>query len=196
MIQNNELENDIVTVSKLQVALQSSASSLQSELSKLTLEADTETIQGLKKLLEDAVVALLRNAEHWTHVLGSSETISKREAAEVVFNRLSIEERRKFSTETLSNVDGKIRTRDVVEPEGKEKGAAYIVVTLLVGTADDRPLFASIDSAGEMQEVLKNVAAIQLDYLMVFELLWSPQVETDTLTEAELAAEYGELVGI
>jgi uncharacterized membrane protein len=196
MIQNNELENDIVTVSKLQVALQSSASSLQSELSKLTLEADTETIQGLKKLLEDAVVALLRNAEHWTHVLGSSETISKREAAEVVFNRLSIEERSKFSAETLSNVDGKIRTRDVVEPEGKEKDAAYIVVTLLVGTADDRPLFASIDSAGEMQEVLKNVAAMQLDYLMVFELLWSPQVETDTLTEAELAAEYRELVGI
>jgi len=196
MIQNNELENDIVTVSKLQVALQSSASSLQSELSKLTLEADTETIQGLKKLLEDAVVALLRNAEHWTHVFGSSETISKREAAEVVFNRLSIEERSKFSAETLSNVDGKIRTRDVVEPEGKEKDAAYIVVTLLVGTADDRPLFASIDSAGEMQEVLKNVAAMQLDYLMVFELLWSPQVETDTLTEAELAAEYRELVGI
>jgi uncharacterized membrane protein len=196
MIQNNELENDIVTVSKLQVALQSSASSLQSELSQLTLEADTEAIQGLKKLLEDAVVALLRNAEHWTHVFGSSETISNREAAEVVFNRLSIEERSKFSAETLSNVDGKIRTRDVVEPEGKEKGAAYIVVTLLVGTADDRPLFASIDSAGEMQEVLKNVAAIQLDYLMVFELLWSPQVETDTLTEAELAAEYGELVGI
>jgi uncharacterized membrane protein len=196
MIQNNELENDIVTVSKLQVALQSSASSLQSELSKLTLEADTETIQGLKKLLEDAVVALLRNAEHWTHVFGSSETISKREAAEVVFNRLSIEERSKFSAETLSNVDGKIRTRDVVEPEGKEKGAAYIVVTLLVGTANDRPLFASIDSAGEMQEVLKNVAAMQLDYLMVFELLWSPQVETDTLTEAELAAEYRELVAI
>lgn len=196
MIQNNELENDIVTVSKLQVALQSSASSLQSELSKLTLEADTETIQGLKKLLEDAVVALLRNAEHWTHVFGSSETISKREAAEVVFNRLSIEQRSKFSAETLSNIDGKIRTRDVVEPEENKGDAAYIVVTLLVGTADDRPLFASIDSAGEMQEVLKNVAAMQLDYLMVFELLWSPQVESDTLTQGELAAEYGELVGI
>lgn len=196
MIQNNELENDIVTVSKLQVALQSSASSLQSELSKLTLEADTETIQGLKKLLEDAVVALVRNIQHWTHVFGSSETISKREAAEVVFNRLSIEQRSKFSAETLSNIDGKIRTRDVVEPEENKGDAAYIVVTLLVGTADDRPLFASIDSAGEMQEVLKNVAAMQLDYLMVFELLWSPQVESDTLTQGELAAEYGELVGI
>ena len=192
----NELENEIVTVSKLQIALLSSAKSVQFELSQLTLEADTETIAGLKKLLEDAVVALLRNAEHWTHVFGSSETISNREAAEVVFNRISIEERSKFSAETLSNVDGKIRTRDVVEPEINKGDAAYIVVTLIVGSADDRPLFASIESAGKMQEVLKKIAAMQLDYLMVFELLWSPQVETDKLTEEELAAEYGELKAI
>lgn len=192
----NELENDIVTVSKLQVALSSSTPSLQSELSQLTLEADTEKTQGLKKLLEDAVVALLRNTESWTHVFGSSETISKREAAETVFNRLSIEERSKFSAETLTNVDGKIRQRELIDPEQKDDGAAYIVVTLLIGTADDRPLFASVDTAEEMQEILKQVAAMQLDYLMVFELLWSPQVDTDTLTEAELAAEYGELVAI
>lgn len=191
----NELENDIVTISKLQVALKSSAASLQSELSQLTLEADTETTAGLKKLLEDTVVALLRNTD-WTHVFGSSETISNREAAETVFNRLSIEERSKFSAETLTNVDGKIRQRELIEPEKDEEGAAYIVVTLLIGTADDRPLFASIDTAEEMQETLKQVAAMQLDYLMVFELLWSPQVDTDTLTEAELAKEYGELLAI
>ncbi|MEO8893035.1 MAG: DUF1517 domain-containing protein [Coleofasciculaceae cyanobacterium] len=192
----NELENDIVTVSKLQVALSSSAPSVQSELSQLTLEADTATTQGLKKLLEDAVVTLLRNTESWTHVFGSSETISNREAAETVFNRLSIEERSKFSAETLTNVDGKIRQRELIKPEKNDDGAAYIVVTLLVGTADDRPLFASIDTSEEMQEILKQVAAMQLDYLMVFELLWSPQVDTDTLTEAELAAEYGGLVAI
>lgn len=192
----NELENDIVTVSKLQIALSSSAASLQSELSQLTLEADTETTEGLKKLLEDAVVALLRNSEHWTHIFGSSETISNREAAETVFNRLSIEERSKFSAETLSNVDGRIRTREVIEPEINKGDVTYIVVTLLVGTADDRPLFAPIDSAGEMQDMLKKVAAMQLDYLMVFELLWSPQVEQDTLTQEELAAEYGDLVEI
>lgn len=192
----NELENDIVTVSKLQVALSSSANLLQSELSQLTLEADTETTQGLQKLLADAVVVLLRNIEDWTHIFGSSETISNREAAETVFNRLSIAERSKFSAETLSNVDGKIRTREVVEPEINQGDIAYIVVTLLVGTADDRPLFASIDSVGEMQEIMQKVAAMPLDYLMVFELLWSPQVETDTLTQKELVEEYKELVAI
>ena len=196
MIQNNELDNDIVTVSKLQVALQSSGVSLQSELSELTLEADTETTQGLRKLLEEAALALLRNAENWTHVLGSSQTIDRREEAETVFNRLSIEERSKFSAETLTNVDGKIRQREVVESERNEGTTAYIVVTLLIGTADDHPLFGQIDSAQAMQEALKNVAAMPSDYLMVFELLWSPQVETDTLTEAELATEYADLVAI
>ncbi len=205
MIQNNELDNDIVTVSKLQVALQSSALSLQSELSELTLEADTETTQGLRKLLEEAALVLLRNAENWTHVLGSSQTIDRREEAETVFSRLSIEERSKFSAETLTNVDGKIRQREVVESDAcggapsahRNQGTtAYIVVTLLIGTADDRPLFGQIDSAQAMQEALKNVAAMRSDYLMVFELLWSPQVETDTLTEAELATEYADLVPI
>ena len=196
MIQNNELDNDIVTVSKLQVALQSSALSLQSELSELTLEADTETTQGLQKLLEEAALVLLRNADNWTHVLGSSQTIDRREEAETVFNRLSIEERSKFSAETLTNVDGKIRQKEVVESDRNQGTTAYIVVTLLIGTADDRPLFGQIDSAQAMQEALKNVAAMRSDYLMVFELLWSPQVETDTLTEAELATEYADLVPI
>jgi uncharacterized membrane protein len=196
MIQNNELDNDIVTVSKLQVALQSSALSLQSELSELTLEADTETTQGLRKLLEEAALVLLRNADNWTHVLGSSQTIDRREEAETVFNRLSIEERSKFSAETLTNVDGKIRQKEVVESDRNQGTTAYIVVTLLIGTADDRPLFGQIDSAQAMQEALKNVAAMRSDYLMVFELLWSPQVETDTLTEAELATEYADLVPI
>ncbi len=196
MIQNNELDNDIVTISKLQVALKSSALCLQSELSELTLEADTETAQGLRKLLEDAALALLRNAESWTHILGSSKTIDRREEAEIVFNRFSIEERSKFSAETLTNVDGKIRQREVIESDRNVETPAYIVVTLLIGTADDRPLFGQIDSAQAMQEALKKVASMRSDYLMVFELLWSPQVETDTLTEEELATEYADLVAI
>lgn len=196
MIQNHELDNDIVTVSKLQVALRSSARSLQSELTTLTLEADTETNEGLKSLLEASALALLRNFEYWTHVLGSSQTISSREEAEMVFNRLSIEERSKFSAETLSNIDGRIQERSQIEPDPDEEPAAYIVVTLLLGTADDCPLFEPIDSAEAMQEALKKVASMSSEYLMVFELLWSPQVETDTLTEAELATEYGDLVAI
>jgi uncharacterized membrane protein len=193
---HNELDNNIVTVSKLQVALRSAARSVQSELSQLTLEADTETAQGLKQLLEASALILLRNSENWTHVLASSQTIERREDAEQVFSRLSVEERSKFSAETLTNVDGKIQQRSLFEPDPDEGLAAYIVVTLLIGTADDQPLFGEINSLEAMQDTLKKVASMRSDYLMVFELLWSPQVETDTLTEAELATEYADLIAI
>jgi uncharacterized membrane protein len=129
----NELDNDIVTISKLQVALRSAARSLQSELSALTLEADTETTEGLRQLLEASALSLLRNSDNWTHVLASSQTIDRREQAETVFKRFSIEERSKFSVETLSNVDGKIRQRPLVELDPDEEPADYIVVTLLLG---------------------------------------------------------------
>lgn len=196
MVQNNELENDIVTVSKLQVALRSSARSLQAELWQLTLKADTETPTGLKHLLEAAALALLRKSESWTHVLGSSQTLPKREEAETVFNQLSIEERSKFTVETLTNVEGEIKQRPLIEPDPDEGLGAYIVVTLLIGSADDRPMFSDINSAQAMEEALKTVAAMRFDYLMVLELLWSPQVEADTLTQKELATEYGDLVAI
>lgn len=40
------------------------------------------------------------------------------------------------------------------------------------------------------------MASIRSDYLMVFELLWSPQTETDSLTYDELLTEYTEMVQI
>ncbi|MBD1897780.1 tRNA (guanosine(37)-N1)-methyltransferase TrmD [Coleofasciculus sp. FACHB-129] len=191
----NELENDIVTVSTLQIALTAQAGTIQSKLSQLSLTANTQTQEGLMQLLQASVQALLENSECWTHVLGSSQTVSSREEAETVFNKLSLQERSKFTAETLSNVDGKV-TQQQVELDPDEEQPAYIVVTLLIGTADDQPLFENLNSAHTVKLALEKVTAISLDYLMVFELLWSPQVETDALTQEELLSEYRDLVAI
>jgi uncharacterized membrane protein len=191
----NELENDIVTISTLQIALTAQAGAVQSKLSELSLTANTQTQEGLMQLLQASVQALLENSESWTHVLGSSQTVSSREEAETVFNKFSLQERSKFTAETLSNVDGKI-TQQQVELDPDEEQPAYIVVTLLVGTADDQPLFENLTSAQAVKQALEKVTAISLDYLMVFELLWSPQVETDALTQEELLSEYRNLVAI
>lgn len=196
MIWSNELENDIVTVSKLQVALSAEAHSIQARLTELTLSADTESQEGLVQLMQDSIQALLENSEYWTHVLASSETVSSREEAETVFNRLSLKERSKFSAETLSNVDGEIAQRSAVEVDSAEGITNYIVVTLLIGTADDQPLFDNLKTVQALTAALEKVAAMPFDYLMVFELLWSPQAEIDTLSQEELLTEYGDLVEI
>lgn len=191
---SNELENDIVTITKLQVALYAEARSLQAQLSELTLSADTATSEGLLQLMQDSIQALLANSEYWTHLLASSQTVSSRETAETVFSNFSLEERSKFSIQTLTNVDGEIRQQPLTEPAADEGPAAYIVVTLLIGTADDQPLFDHVSSAQALKEALGKLGTMFPDYLLVFELLWSPQAETDALTQEELLAEYKDLV--
>lgn len=191
-----ELENDTVTVSKIQVALLAQARSIQSQLTELSLNVDTDTSEGLMQLLQESALALLRSPENWTHVLATSQTVKSREDAEAIFNQVSIQERSKFSAETLTNVGGRVRQQKPVMPDLDDDPAAYIVVTLLVGTADDKPLFEEIRTAEALKDALEKLASISPDYLMVFELLWSPQAETDSLTYDELLTEYTDMVQI
>ncbi|MBW4679837.1 MAG: DUF1517 domain-containing protein [Microcoleus vaginatus WJT46-NPBG5] len=190
----NELTNDIVTVSKLQVALLAEARHIQSHLSDLSLSADLDSSEGLTQLLQESALALLRSPEYWTHVRASSQTVQSREEAAQLFEQLSIEERSKFSAETLSNVGGNIRYGDRATANAGDELATYIVVTFLVGTENDNPLFDSIHSAEELQQTLQRVASISPEYLLIFELLWSPQKETDTLSYDQLLTEYSDMI--
>ena len=194
-INESELTNDIVTVTKLQVALRAEARSLQSTLSDLGLKADTTTSEGLFELLQQTATALLDPEPYWTHVSSGSETLYSREAAETRFAELSLQERSKFSLETLSNVNGVVSTQPLPPIDPKET-AAYVVVTLLLGTANDNPLFGDIYTKSVLRDVLQNITMMEPRYLLVCELLWSPQADRDSLTEQELATEYTDLVAI
>jgi uncharacterized membrane protein len=71
-----------------------------------------------------------------------------------------------------------------------------VVVTLLLGTADDAPLFNEIYSTSLLRDVLEDITMLRSRFLLVFELLWTPQDATDSLTEADLASDYADLVPI
>lgn len=191
----SELENDIVTVTKLQVALLASARKIQSHLTDLSLSAELDTPEGLTEFLRESALSLLRHPEYWTHVQTHSETVKSREEAGRVFEQLSIQERSKFSAETFSNVGGKIRHHQS-RPQSEGDPASYLVVTLLLGTEDDHPLFGPLHSAEELRSALQQVAAITPDYLLVFELLWSPQEATDSLSYDDLLTQYSDMVQI
>jgi uncharacterized membrane protein len=113
----------------------------------------------------------------------------------MLFNQWLMQERSKFSVETLSNVHGVLMQQHVPPPPPDET-AEYIVVTLLLGTADDQPLFKEVYSASVLRDILEDIRMMSPRYLLVLEVLWSPQVASDTLTDAELATEYPELVEI
>lgn len=191
----NILDNDIVTVSKIQVAFDAGTPTLQAELTELSLNAYTETPEGLWELLQSVIQVLLTNTEYWSHVLASSQTISTREEGEQLFEKLSLNERSKFSVETLTNIEGKIsQNQTTIEPVAGVP--AYIAVTLLLGTADDQPLFPTINSIQTLTDTLKKVQLMSPDYLMVFELLWSPQSANDSLTTEEMLTKYADMIPI
>lgn len=189
-----ELSNDIITVSRLQIALRSRAKRLQTQFSDIALRANTATPEGLFELLQETANTLLENADFWTHVLAGSQTVDSREEAEALFNQFSMQERSKFSAETLTNLNGVVSQQAPVLTPGENP--AYIVVTLLLGTADDEPLFNEIYSTSLLRDVLENIMVLRSRFLLVFELLWTPQDAADSLTEAELAADYADLVAI
>ena len=190
-----ELSNDVLTVSRLQVALRSRAKRLQIKFSDIALRANTATPEGLFELLQETANVLLENSDFWSHVMAGSQTVDSREEAEARFNQFSLQERAKFNAETLTNVNG-IVTQKPATPERRSEQSAYIVVTLLLGTANDEPLFKEIYSTSLLRDVLEDITLLPSGLLLAFELLWTPQDPIDSLTDADLTANYADLIPI
>jgi uncharacterized membrane protein len=186
-----ELTNNVVTVSKLQVALRVRARTLQSRLNQLTANADTTSNEGLFELLQQTANLLLDYPDFWTHVLASSQTFASRETAAELLHHLLVVERGKVNTKTQTGLNGaNLLTVNLGESH------YYIVVTLLMCTADDQPLFAEIYSASLLRDVLQEITMMRSSYLMAFELLWSPQETMENLKDEDLEAIYGDMVPI
>ncbi|MDX2241826.1 MAG: DUF1517 domain-containing protein [Leptolyngbyaceae cyanobacterium bins.302] len=193
-VASNELTNSIVTVSLLQVALRAEARRMQVLLNELAETTDTTTSDGLFELLQQTSRLLLDYSRYWTHVLARSQTVNTIDEAEVIYNQLLLREQSKYSVETLSNVNGQVQRQPAIGSNGEN--SAYIVVTLLMGTADDRPLFDEIYSASMLRDTLEDIRYMQPRYLLVLNTLWTPQNPYDSLTEEDLATDYSEMCGI
>lgn len=192
-----EQANNIVTVTQLQVALLAEARHIQENLTQLSAQADLASQAGLNQLLQETVLALLRSPENWSHAKLSSQTVNSRDQAAQLFEQLSIQERSKLTAETLVNVGGQVR-RQPITVNAEADPASYIVITLLIGTADDQPLFQpnSLHSAEELTAVLKRLGGIAPSYLLIYELIWTPQAATDSLSRDQLLAHYPDLIQI
>lgn len=187
-----EINNDIMTISQVQLALLAS-SPIQQQLSEIVKTMAIETPEQLKAQLQAVVVTLLRLPEYWSHAKVMSETLANVTQAESTFEQWSMRERSKLSEETLTKDSFGLREKAViVDPE--EDPAAYVVVTLLIGSTNDRPLFESVTSAADVQAVLERLAALTTPELLTFELIWSPQDAADSLTRDELTTEYSDLM--
>jgi uncharacterized membrane protein len=187
-----EIHNDILTISTVQVALLAN-SPIQQQLTEIVETMEIETPEQLKEQLQAVVIALLRLTEFWSHAKVASQTFPDRTQAESFFSQGSMQERAKLSEETLTRDSFGLREKAIVLPEGEDP-AAYVVVTLRLGTTHDRPLFETVHSAAELKAIFDKLAAMTTPELLTFELIWSPQESSDSLSRDELLTEYSDLV--
>lgn len=194
-------DNPAVTVAQLQIGLLANARSLQDDLNRMALTANTASSQGLTQVLQESSLALLRHPEYWQYATASTSQ-TRLQAAEQTFNQKALAERSKFTGETLTNVNSRLQQAEakVALPDGPGSLApdqagplgAYIVATLLVATQGGLKL-PKVSSPDDVRQALSQLGSIASDRLLAVEILWTPQASGEALSADELIAEYPNL---
>ena len=185
---------DSISVVKIQVGLLGTARSLQRDLERIADRADTSTPEGLHYVLEETVLALLRNPEYCVYGYATSKVCRGPEQAEEVFNDLSIDERGKFEKETLVNVNSRKNSATAGVKSGEDTND-YILVTI-IAACDGGVKMPEITDASDMKTALKRLGAVRVEALQAVEVLWTPQEDGDVLTQIELLRDYPILVNL
>jgi uncharacterized membrane protein len=188
-----DLRNDRVTISKIQIALYATARSIQGEIRQLSEMADLNTKEGLRHFLREALLILRRNADAWCYALGDSKFYDRAVASEQ-FDALSTAERMKFSTETFSRMANQRMIKR--EYENNAEVPEFIIVTVLIGTEHDKPLFPPIKTRQDVENAINACLAITATYLLTVEVLWTPDSDRDSLTKDDLLRQYTDLVAL
>jgi uncharacterized membrane protein len=196
-----DVYNPQVSIAQIQVGLLADARSVQSKLDQLAETVNTDTASGRMHLLQETSLELLRHPEYWTYGKTSTQQ-AKLDRAEAVFNQLSLNERGKFTTETLSKVNNQLRQADanpILNSTGElatvaqePERAEYIIVTLLVAATRSLDL-PKINGDTDLRQALQTLGSVDASALVAIEAIWTPQANGDALTTDDILAYYPDL---
>jgi uncharacterized membrane protein len=195
--------NPQVSIAQIQVGLLADARSVQSKLDQLAETVNADTASGRMHLLQETSLELLRHPEYWTYGKTGTQQ-AKLDRAEAVFNQLSLNERGKFTTETLSKVNNQLRQANsgaalnstgellTVEQEQEQERAEYIIVTLLVAATRKLEL-PKINGESDLRQALQTLGSLDASAIVAIEAIWTPQANGDALTTDDILTYYPDL---
>ena len=197
--EGGDVYNPQVSIAQIQVGLLADARSVQSKLDQLAETVNADTATGRMHLLQETSLELLRHPEYWTYAKTSTQQ-AKLDRAEAVFNQLSLNERGKFTTETLSKVNNQLRQADsnaALNSTGElatveQERAEYIIVTLLVAATRSLEL-PKINGEADLRQALQTLGSLDASAIVAIEAIWTPQANGDALTTDDILAYYPDL---
>ena len=182
-----------VTIAQLQLGLLASAKSIQEELRGIAKNADTSTPKGLQIVLQETSLSLLRQQDLCVYANSESGSIPFN-SAENTFNKLSMAERSKLTSEITSNFGGKLKENKIVTSQSGEADLAneYIAITIIIATTA-KLLINDSKTSEELVETLRILGSIASSELIALEVIWQPEGKGDVLTAEELVTSYPNL---
>ncbi len=194
-----DVYNPQVSIAEIQVGLLAEARDVQTKLDSLAQTINADTATGRMHLLQETSLELLRHPEYWTYAKATTQQ-AKLDRAEAVFNQLSLAERGKFTTETLSNVNNQLRQADsnaVLTAGGElatveQERGEYIIVTLIVAATRQLQL-PKINGDADLRQALQILGSLDASALVAIEAIWTPQASGDSLTTDDILTYYPDL---
>ncbi|MEZ4257309.1 MAG: DUF1517 domain-containing protein, partial [Polyangiales bacterium] len=167
---------------------------LQAHLNQLAATGDTKTRAGRAALLHEVVIALRRIETSWLYAGAVNAAPASPAEAEATFRRVTMDARSRFKVETVRSVDG--RTMGTAAPEMRaraEEGEGVVLITVAIAADGEIPDIASATDANQLRTLMRAFGAIPASQLVALEVIWSPAVENDRMSTAELEMLYPEL---
>jgi uncharacterized membrane protein len=198
-LEGADVYNPQVSIAQIQVGLLADARNVQAKLDQLAQTVNAETASGRMHLLQETSLELLRHPEYWTYGKTTTQQ-AKLDRAEAVFNQLSLAERGKFTTETLSKVNNQLRQADtnaVLNSTGEvatveQERAEYIIVTLMVAATRSITL-PKINGDNDLRQALQTLGSLDASAIVAIEAIWTPQANGDALTTDNIHTHYPDL---
>lgn len=170
---------------------------VKSALQRIAQTGDPDTNEGLARMLQEAALVALRHPERW--VYGNVERAQGApNAADSQVGAWATQARAAFTDQTTSNYQNRDAHSGYQHHNDysykKEAGDMYLAVTIAVAAyAMNNLPPAGVTTAAEARAALQTISSVAADDLIRAEVVWSPDVEGEFLSEDEAIQKYPKL---
>jgi uncharacterized membrane protein len=183
----------------LEVPNRDDPNSILSVLDRLAQTARTDSRVGIQNLTSQVALELLRRRSSIASATSSYQHFRDPNKASREYQAISVNERSKFEQELVSKFGGVDYSlqKGTNKPTLESDKATMAVVTIILSAYEDSATInvPKINSISDVEDALRKIAsdAKADDFLQSAEILWTPEDRTETLTRADVIADYPEL---
>jgi uncharacterized membrane protein len=193
-----DVEDDEIDVSALSLGIDWRARrELQARFGELAGSGDVKSKEGRVRLLREVTLLLRRAEQSWLYAGVVNHSLASRETAEASFRRAAADARARYKKELVrADESGVLRTDPGEQTARRTEGEGVVVVTVVVAA---RREIVDVDHAADaraLRQLLSIMSSMVSHQLAALEVIWSPSVEDDRMSTAELETLYPELVKI